>query len=515
MSKLTKLLTNPKLFFQDAISNKNKNNTPIQLPPKEVEKTKTASVKNSPPSKPKPVAEKPAPSKSSVPKPSTEKSKPTEKATKPATPKPVAEKPPQATATKPTQAKAAATKPSVAKPVEKSVKTPEKTAMPPVEKPVTRKTDALNPFKKIAHVIHTGEGMTHGPSHLSQWIPYFIQSNENFAVLVRNMDLYKWVRENYPQVDVIYAKNPIDVEGILSNLAFVKAIYYLSNTGNMIHTLRFNVYKHIFLGHGDSDKSASAHKFFRVYDEVWVAGQAHIDRFKNAGFNTAHMTFVKIGRPMLADIIKQTQTPWDKRSEPRILYLPTWEGVYEEGNYSSVRMASTMLSEIYKRFGMHLSMKFHPVTGSRDKMLGDAPKKIGEELQRQGTSFYIADKLTPVSHLIMNANIYICDISAVVSECIAANGPLFAYIPKDKEIKISQSDMTYSDYAYTFSNIEELLAQLERVLGGDDYKKEQRIKAMDYLLSTEQTLHDEFAHQLKVVADSDPLKANIREIIVQ
>ena len=45
------------------------------------------------------------------------------------------------------------------------------------------------------------------------------------------------------------------------------------------------------------DKSASAHKFFRVYDEIWVAGQAHIDRFKNAGFNTAHIDFVKVGAP--------------------------------------------------------------------------------------------------------------------------------------------------------------------------------------------------------------------------
>jgi hypothetical protein len=32
--------------------------------------------------------------------------------------------------------------------------------------------------------------------------------------------------------------------------------------------------KHVFIGHGDSDKQASFNPFSRVYDEVWVAGAA-------------------------------------------------------------------------------------------------------------------------------------------------------------------------------------------------------------------------------------------------
>lgn len=375
--------------------------------------------------------------------------------------------------------------------------------------------DSINPFRHYAHVIHTGEGMTHGPSHLSQWIPFFEQSNESYVVLVRNMDLYKWVKEAYSFVSVVYAKNPTDVEQLLNNLAFVKGIYYLSNTGNMIHTLRFNAYQHIFLGHGDSDKTASAHKFFRVYDEIWVAGQAHIDRFKHAGFETRHLNFIKIGRPMLANVLKQNEIEWTSRHIPRILYLPTWEGVYEEGNYSSVRLSVAMLTELYQRFGLSMTAKFHPTTGSRDRMLSNINELVGSELFKIGADLIVADKLTPVGGLITNANIYICDVSAVVSECIAGNAPLFVYIPKDKDVKISQSDMSYEDYAYTFSNIEELCEQLDRVLNGDDFKKEQRLKAMDYLMSVHETKNNEFFSQLKRISSDNPLQENIREVVVQ
>lgn len=46
-------------------------------------------------------------------------------------------------------------------------------------------------------------------------------------------------------------------------------------------------------------------KFFRVYDENWVAGEAHIDRMLNANFNLNGLKHVKIGRPNLLDILKK------------------------------------------------------------------------------------------------------------------------------------------------------------------------------------------------------------------
>lgn len=369
-----------------------------------------------------------------------------------------------------------------------------------------------NMYRRYKHIIHTGEGMTHGPSHLAQWIPYFSRSEENFLILVRNIDLFNWVRDNYSYLTVVYAKGAVDVDNILKKLGFVRAIYYLSNTGNLIHTLRYNVYKHIFLGHGDSEKAASAHKFFRVYDEIWVAGQAHIDRFKNADFDASHIKFIKIGRPMSKHVVKGAL---NYQQVPRILYLPTWEGVYEENNYSSLRLSATMLQALSTTFNLPMEIKFHPVSGSRDKMLSNVSKDVTELLSEVNANFFIADKLTPVDKLISSNSIYICDISAVVSECLATACPLFVYIPVDKEIITSQSDMPYDEYAYTFSNIEELCQQMQALLSGQDPKKEQRLRARDYFISVEQTQNDEFTRQLKLIDENNSLVDNFREIVVQ
>ena len=118
--------------------------------------------------------------------------------------------------------------------------------------PVTVITKNSRLFSRIAHLLHTGEGMTHGPSHLELWVGEFISSKEEFSILVRDFNLYNWAVDKYPYLNIIYAKNPTDVEKVLHKLPFLKAIYYFSNTGNLIHTLRYNRYQHIFLGHGDS-----------------------------------------------------------------------------------------------------------------------------------------------------------------------------------------------------------------------------------------------------------------------
>lgn len=394
---------------------------------------------------------------------------------------------------------------------------PVKKVAPKAPAKVDLDISCVNIYKKIVHIIHTGEGMTHGPSHLNMWIPHFLKNGNDFMVLVRNQALFDWVKKNHPYVDVAYARRPIDVEDLLMQLAYVKAFYYLSNTGNLIHSLRYNNYKHIFLGHGDSDKAASAHKFFRVYDEIWVAGQAHIDRFKNANFETKHMKFVKVGRPNMLEALLASDTPWENRfPDVRVLYLPTWEGVYEENNYSSARLSVVMLSELQKKFGVYLSVKFHPVTGSRNKLLENIDTEVSKALAEVGTNFYVASKEDDLSRLIIDSNVFICDISAVVSECIAANGPIFVYIPSDKEIVKSNSNLDYSDYAYVFSSIDELFMLFEQVvIKGDDYLAEERLKARDYLLSVNETRECMFSSQLQELSGDNFSYVVEREDVVQ
>ena len=66
-------------------------------------------------------------------------------------------------------------------------------------------------------------------------------------------------------------------------LAEARVALFVANIGNNIHVLRVPGLRSAFIGHGDSDKSASANLFSKVYDEIWVAGQAGKDRYLRAG----------------------------------------------------------------------------------------------------------------------------------------------------------------------------------------------------------------------------------------
>ena len=352
----------------------------------------------------------------------------------------------------------------------------------------------LTPF---THVLHTGEG-EHAVSHLDLWIPYFIEAQIDFFVLTRNMTAFNKASEKYPLIDVVYLKGEKEIESAFKKLIFLKACFYPSNTGNNLHLLKFNHLKHVFLGHGDSDKTASAHKYFRVYDENWVASDAHIDRFKNEGFDFSGLKSVKVGRPNLLKILEESTDLWRERfaSKINLLYLSTWEGVYTEQNYTSVYMVNEIVEILKDIENLKLSVKLHPRVGSRDYSLLDTNSKLKNFSQANGIDCTVYERDKPVDELIIESNIFICDISAVVSECLAGNAPIFVYIPKDKEIKLSQSNMKFEEYTYTFSSVEELSEKLIEVLTGNDYLQNNRERAMEYILGKDATLNQRFIDEL-------------------
>jgi hypothetical protein len=358
----------------------------------------------------------------------------------------------------------------------------------------------FNSFESYSHLLHTGENIT-GLSHLDLWIPQFIKANVHFLILVRNYELFQLVKEHYPQLPLLFAKGDKEIGIFLNSLLSLKACFYPSNTGNNLHLLKFNHLKHIFIGHGDSDKTASAHKYFRVYDENWVAGDAHIDRFKNEGFNTQGLLHKKVGRPNLKTTLTIAQKPWQERfnGDIHLLYLSTWEGVYQEQNYTSIYIIQDFFQKLQVELTT-LNIKLHPWIGRRDNNLKDFHLTLEKTLLQKIFPSIIHDKTIPVETLIQSNNFFICDISAVISESLAANAPIFVYIPKDKEIKLTKSKMMYEDYTYTFSTIKELEDKIEEVIiNHNDYLASKREEAMEYILGKEATLNDEFIKQLQKV----------------
>lgn len=342
----------------------------------------------------------------------------------------------------------------------------------------------FNRFKKYKYYLHNGEGMAAGPNHLNIWLPILMSFRINFLLIIRDPKLYTWVTKNYPTVDVVFAKTAGNVGDVVAMTDEVALALYSSSTGNNIHLVRFEEIKHCFIGHGDSEKASSAHKALRMFDEIWVASQAHIDRFYNKSFNTKGLDFLKIGRPTLIEALKKSETPWNERGEMKILYLPTWEGSNYKNDYTSVRMARQLLEIASKVAPTHA--KLHPNTGSRDKTILNAEKLIDSSF-KHNSKISVIPSTVPLLDVYCNYNIFICDISSVVTECLALNAPIFLYYPKNIEIEMAASNMSFEDYCYVFSNLDELEKMLDRLISGDDYKKEARKKAVDYFIGVKES----------------------------
>ncbi|WP_096025484.1 CDP-glycerol glycerophosphotransferase family protein [Campylobacter lanienae] len=357
-----------------------------------------------------------------------------------------------------------------------------------------KKPDSPNIFIDYTAILHIGEKGSNALSYIKLWFDYFIEADILFLILIRDKDTYFLVKDTFPTAHIVCATNSKEVNALLQVFSTIKVCFYTSNTGNNFSLLYHTHLKHIFIGHGDSDKTSSARKFFRAYDENWVSGQAHIDRIKNANFALNGLKNIKVGRPTLAQLMHLSSKDWRDRFDKafNLLYLPTWEGTYKEQDYSSLEHIVEFSKKILQLDNIKVSIKLHPLTGKGNKKFLKIDKKL-ENIN----GLNLIPLNNPLSPHIATSNIFICDISAVVSECLAVDSPIFLYIPKDKEIVTAKSNMDYSEYCYIFSSSDELIGLITRVIGGDDYLANGRKIAQDYIINTEDTCNQTFVKRLQ------------------
>ncbi|WP_030042849.1 hypothetical protein, partial [Streptomyces resistomycificus] len=164
-------------------------------------------------------------------------------------------------------------------------------------------------------------------------------------------------------------------------LSSVRVALYAANVGKNIHMLRVPTMKHVFIGHGDSDKLASVNPFSKVYDEVWTAGRAGRDRYAIADVGVRDDDIVEVGRPQLAPIQTWQGVPDGPAADgrcPTVLYAPTWEGWDgNPGNTSIVLAGENIVKKLVKADPpVRVLYKPHPFTGTVSAEAGAAHRRI-------------------------------------------------------------------------------------------------------------------------------------------
>ncbi|WP_328481896.1 hypothetical protein OHS71_26855 [Streptomyces sp. NBC_00377] len=234
---------------------------------------------------------------------------------------------------------------------------------------------------------------------VNMWLETMEQMESRPLVILRERTvLEKMAPTSVPVVCV-----PGGVHLMNLDLSMVRVALYCANVGKNIHLLRVPTMKHVFIGHGDSDKAASVNPFSKAYDEVWTAGRAGRDRYAIADVGIRDEDIVEVGRPQLAPIRTEGDEPAGARGGagtycPTVLYAPTWEGWDDNPGNTSLLLAGENIVKklVAAEPPVRVLYKPHPFTGTRSAKAGAAHRRIVALIkkaaaQRAGDSRFTAD----------------------------------------------------------------------------------------------------------------------------
>lgn len=324
---------------------------------------------------------------------------------------------------------------------------------------------------------------------LKMWLGTFLKSSkkDNFGVVVRGLRSFR--EFSSCRVFPISSVNQFDY--LFKNFPNLKAIFYVANNKSNPQVIRNNQYTHIFIGHGDSFKHASAHKVFRLYDEVWTAGDAHIDRFNEIEGDFSSIKFFKIGQPWLEQYLENIK---ENKNEEKINigYFPTWSGFFGSDNFSSLGDFNWIYSSINKinnKQNANLFLKMHPRTKKAQI------KKIKKITSNHDWVKFVDSKEKLNQVLSNNLKFAIVDNSAALIEVLYLNIPMFLYVSEGAEYPNFFDQVR--KICYEFSNEDQLIEHLNNVISNDnDYKKEARKSFLYYVVDINAMENNQFDQSL-------------------
>ncbi len=274
------------------------------------------------------------------------------------------------------------------------------------------------------YLVHVSLGAEHSRYIVNQWLPVLDATPTNGLLAVREASQLRPLRPT--RVPVVYAPSPRQLEQL--TLPSVRAGLYLAYGEKNAHLLREPRLTHVMLLHGDSDKATSTNAQVHGFGEVWVAGQAAIDRYRAAGVDLPAERFVVIGRPQVEPLLAARREP---SGRPVLLYAPTFEGYYAETQHSSLdTMGPAMIRRLLAGFPqLQLWFKPHPASGAVRASMLTAIAEI-EGLLADGDHVLVdrRPELT-LTDCLARADVLLSDISSVVSDYLITGRPVIVTNP--------------------------------------------------------------------------------------
>lgn len=188
---------------------------------------------------------------------------------------------------------------------------------------------------------------------VSMWLPYLKRIGLPFFIIVRRDSAFDEVVELDQDIAVVLARSMSDLDRLM--VESITTAFYVNNGMRNSHLVRFPEITHVQLLHGDSDKAPSYNPVTGMFDLIYVAGQAGIDRYRLNGVKISEDKFAIVGRPQVEAIQRGAVQSSIERFV--VLYAPTWRGYYDDSSYSSLPLGKKLFEYLLKR---NVSIIFRP-----------------------------------------------------------------------------------------------------------------------------------------------------------
>jgi hypothetical protein len=338
---------------------------------------------------------------------------------------------------------------------------------------VHQKVKALHSQVMLYHA-----GAEDSAYQVNMWLPVVERIGRPALVVLRERPSFEQLAPT--SLPVVFI--PGAVEFMTFSLPEVRVALYTANVGKTIHMLREPGVRHVFVGHGDSDKTASFNPFSKVYSEIWVAGKGGRDRYRRAAVGIRDEDIVEVGRPQLDDIRVGSGSVGDRLLT--VLYAPTWEGwTADPAHTSLIRTGPALVERLVGLPNVRVIYKPHPFTGTVSAAAAAADAAIRAVVARAGGGNVTVTGPSPTLYECFNdADLLVADISSVLSDFIYSEKPYA--VPNLTGLSDAEFRVQYpsAGTAYLLDADGDGIAAILALVRGDDPLAAERRTLKHYLL---------------------------------
>lgn len=345
-----------------------------------------------------------------------------------------------------------------------------------------RRRDLRSALERMAPVvaIYTARG-PEGNHQVEMWLAPLAAVGVQTMIITRRPDTARALARR-TDLPIVCGQQWRDLDDVVPDSLAV--VGYVNTLGENAHLVVNRRLTHVYLGHGESDKALSHHPSHQMYDRVFVAGQAAIDRYAANGVPIDADRCVPVGRPQVAMITPAA--PGGPASPPVALYTPTWGGYNAGTDYSSLRHGTVVVQALLDA-GCVVHFRPHPFSRGRrgERSLVEAVDALLRRDQRQSGRTHRWGPAVDESTFGDCANasdVLVSDLSSVTIDYLASEKPIVQVLPTGKDLEEFRRESPSGGAAYlTDASADGIRHALDEALTSDPLAPDRHAVRTRYL----------------------------------